>query len=325
EDVERDLGDERVRRQDRADHVAEAVEVEEAVEEEEVPDRRQLLGDVQKEDGDRRGDPVGGEDAQAAPPEVGDGARAAGAREPGRNERPVQQESRDHEEDRDAHVHPRREGAESRSAVEAAEERHVRDEHHARGQGAEPVEAGKRDPLRTLGLGCALEAAHGGVSHGGRCYLRAAWLPVPVNCCAGHSQPAEAGRHARTASSSCCAAQPAVCGVKWRPSRGRGSMPSTVRGHVAPPGHTAPAKSTTETVSGCSRAYCLYKSLTRTYRDVSAESDGPTRSFGARGAMVAITRCAPPAVSLRAAWLILSSSIASHPAPPNLMRSPPTI
>ena len=29
-------------------------------------------------------------------------------------------------------------------------------------------------PLRTSWLGCALEAADGGVSHGGRCYLRAA-------------------------------------------------------------------------------------------------------------------------------------------------------
>jgi len=88
----------------------------------------------------REREPVRGEDAQEAAAEEDDERGCRRPVQPHVHERPVDQESRDQEEDRHAEVEAGGEVAEPRAVVRAAQERRVREEDAQHGDRAHRVE-----------------------------------------------------------------------------------------------------------------------------------------------------------------------------------------
>ncbi len=104
-------------------------------------------------------EPVAGNDAQHAPPQVGaDADRRLGVELAG-HERPEQQEARDHEEHRDADVHALEDRLQPARKVclhpRARRERRVHDQHHRHPEESERVEAGKVERSARLEAGGA--------------------------------------------------------------------------------------------------------------------------------------------------------------------------
>ena len=142
EQVEADLGREAPRLVDPVEEPGRVVDLEQTEVGEDVARAVQpALGEPEREVDDQHREPVAGKDAQDAAPPESVRRRRLPAGEVGRRERPVEQEPRDQEEDRDAGVAVGEQLPEAAVGAVPGLEPGVVQEDGAGGDGPEPVEA----------------------------------------------------------------------------------------------------------------------------------------------------------------------------------------